>query len=45
MSEWVIVAQQHLSNFSGIWWWEEVIFQWDDDDDDDEHYFVLHQHT
>jgi hypothetical protein len=41
MSEWVIVAQHQLSNFSVISWREQVNFQWDDE----EFYFVLDQHV
>ena len=41
MSEWVIVAEHQLSNFTAISWWKQVSFQWDDD----EVHFVLDQHA
>ena len=41
VSEWVIVAQRQLCNFSAILWREQVSFQWDDD----EVRFVLDQHA
>ena len=41
VSEWVIVVQRQLSNFTAISWREQVNFQWDDD----EVRFVLDQHT
>ena len=41
VSEWVIVVQRQLSNFTAISWREQVNFQWDDD----EVRFVLDQHA
>jgi hypothetical protein len=41
LSEWVIVAQHQLSNFSPILWREQVNFQWDDN----EVRFALDQHA
>ena len=40
MSEWVIVVQRQLSNFSAISWREQINFQWDD-----EVRFVIDQHA